>query len=83
MLSWWKIGALREAAAETLKSDVGSVGYAAELETSMYLYIDPDAVDEEAVPRDISYPKCLIFYTYAPVGREVRESTTHATMIER
>lgn len=82
MLSWWEIDALRETAVDTLQGDARSSGHAAELETSMYLHIDPDEVDMSAAPEDVSYPGNPVFYTSDLVGRETPKSTTHATMME-
>lgn len=82
MLSWWEIETLRETAVEILDGNARSSGHAAELETSLYLYIDPDAVDMSQAPRDVSYPQNPHFYASDLVNRTAPGSSTQATMME-
>jgi creatinine amidohydrolase len=82
MLSWWELEPLRETAREVLGDDERSTGHAAELETSIYLYLHPDLVDMDAAPRDVAYPENPHFYATDLVGREAADTSTEMTMME-
>jgi len=82
MLSWWELDAVRERAREVFDGDPRSTGHAGELETSIYLHLDPDRVDLDAARRDVSYPENPHFYATDLVGREAPGSSTDATMME-
>lgn len=53
VLSYWDL--VRKEIAELRESDPGGIAHACELETSMYLHLDPEAVEMENVVVDIGY----------------------------
>lgn len=60
-LSWWELTKVREAFAVVRESDW--VAHAGELETSMYLALDPSHVDMAKAERDTSFPKSPHFWS--------------------
>ena len=60
-VSWWELADVRKVVAEFRESEVAS--HACELETSLYLAIDPGPVRMDKAERDITVPMSPHFYS--------------------
>jgi creatinine amidohydrolase len=81
MLSWWQIDELQEAFREISDGGARGSGHAAELETSLYLHIDPDRVDMDEAVRDVSYPESDHFYATG-LAADPDDVSTSVSMME-
>lgn len=84
MLSWWQIEEVHEALREVGEGGPQGSAHAGELETSVYMYLHPDAVDVEKAPRDVSYPESRHFnqFSEAFTGEKRPGASTPVTMME-
>jgi creatinine amidohydrolase len=60
-VSWWELADVRKVVAEFRESEISS--HACELETSLYLAIDPDRVKMDKAVRDLTVPMSPHFYS--------------------
>jgi creatinine amidohydrolase len=81
MLSWWEIEEFREQFREHAEAGSRGSGHAGEMETSVYLHVDPDRVDMEKAERDVSYPTGDHFYAYGIAG-DPEDVSTNVSMME-
>lgn len=81
MLSWWQIDELQETFREVSDGGSRGSGHAAELETSLYLHIDPDRVNMAEAVRDVSYPESSHFYTTG-LAEQPEDVSTPVSMME-
>jgi creatinine amidohydrolase len=81
MLSWWQIEELRETAREVTDGGARGSGHAAELETSLYLHIDPEHVEMDEAIRDVSYPSTPYFYATG-LAEDPDDASTPVSMME-
>lgn len=82
MISWWEIQELRDVAPTLREGGPGSAGHAGELETSLYLYLDPGSVDAERVREDRYYPDSPNFNNVDLLSDRRDEDHTAVTMME-
>ncbi|MCL5962585.1 MAG: creatininase family protein [Chloroflexi bacterium] len=59
VLSYWDL--IRAEMAELRESEPGGIAHACEMETSMYLHLDQDAVQMDKAVKDIGYPPTEFF----------------------
>jgi creatinine amidohydrolase len=81
MLSWWGIEELREAAAEFREAGPEGTSHAGELETSLYLHVDPEGVDMDRAVRDVTYHESPYFHNDDLAGGTDPEDSTSVTMM--
>jgi creatinine amidohydrolase len=81
MISWWEIAELREAAADLRDAGPEGTSHAGELETSLYLHIDPDGVDMDLAERDVTHHESPYFHNDDLAGGTGPEDSTSATMM--
>lgn len=81
MISWWEIEELRAAAAELREAGPEGTSHAGELETSLYLHIDPDGVDMDRAVRDVTYHESPHFHNEDLAGETDPEDSTATTMM--
>lgn len=81
MLSWWQIEEVGEAFQNIADGGPRGSGHAGELETSIYLAVDPDRVDMDEAVRDISYPQKKHFHATG-LAHDPEDTSTPVTMTE-
>lgn len=80
-LSWWHIEEFRAAFREHAEAGPRGSAHAGEMETSVYLAIDPHAVDMDEAERDISYPMGQHFYAYG-LADDPDDVSTNVSLME-
>lgn len=66
-VSWWELSDVRKAVSEFRESEIAS--HACELETSLYLAIDPDRVRMDKAEKDMTMPMSAHIYSDLAGGR--------------
>lgn len=82
MLSWWELEEVREAARELRDAGPHGTSHGGEMETSIYMHLYPENVDNDAAPRDLEYPESKHFNAYDLAGERDPEWSTSVTMME-
>ncbi|MFB6136195.1 MAG: creatininase family protein [Halobacteriaceae archaeon] len=82
MLSWWELEEVREEFRRIRDAGPKGTAHAGELETSVYLHLDPDRVKTEEAPRDVSYPESRYFNNVDLAGEKPANASTSVTMTE-
>ena len=80
-LSWWQIEEFQATFRELAEAGPRGSAHAGEMETSVYLAIDPDAVDMAKAERDISYPIGQHFYAYG-LADDPDDVSTNVSLME-
>lgn len=84
MLSWWQLEEVHETIQAIGDGGPEGSGHAGEMETSLYMHLHPDAVDEDAAVKDIGYPESKHFNQTGPsfTGTQRDGASTPVTMRE-
>lgn len=84
MLSWWEMDEVHETIDEIGDGGPEGSGHAGEMETSLYRYLHPDAVDMQQAVQETGYPASKHFHGFSEAFTGIRPpgKSTPVTMME-
>lgn len=84
MLSWWQMEEIHDVIQDIGEGGPEGSAHAGEIETSLYRYLHPDAVDMDKAVREIGYPDSKHFYQSSRqfTGETRPGTSTPVTMME-
>jgi creatinine amidohydrolase len=81
MISWFFIEEVQETLLDIREAGPQGIGHAGEMETSMYLHLDPDKIDMDQAVEDINMPDNRYFHNVDFAGENRDEDSTAVTMM--